>query len=86
MEIPKIGTGIYKLVEEKLSPRTVRKKDSKATTDLNREGVVAEISLSSVSENREEKIEEIKYLIENGLYKIDSKSIAENIIDELING
>jgi len=85
MEIRRVGTEIYKLFEEKIPSRTGKKKASTTVSAPEPKGVITEISLTSLAENREKKIEEIKFLIENGLYRIDSKSIAENLIEELIN-
>ena len=85
MDVRRIGTEIYRLFEEKIPSRTGRKKASTDVSAPEPKGVVTEISLTNLAENREKKIEEIKFLIENGLYKIDSKSIAENLIEELIN-
>jgi anti-sigma28 factor (negative regulator of flagellin synthesis) len=86
MEIRRIGMGVYKnFLEEKVSSGNQKKGNigNKSTTRV--EGVTTEISLSSVSQRREERIEEIKFLIEKGLYKIDSSSISKNLIEELIN-
>ena len=86
MEIRRVGIEIYKsFLEEKVSPKSLRKGGHSGKFTRTTEGVVAEISLSSASQEREARIEEIKFLIENGLYKLDSKSVAENLIEELIN-
>ncbi len=86
MEIRKVGVEIYRsFLEEKVAPKNLKKGSNKSKPVRTTEGVVAEISFSSISQEREARIEEIKFLIENGLYKIDSKSIAENLIEELIN-
>ena len=86
MEIRRVGIEIYKsFLEEKVSPKSLRKGGHSGKSPRTTKGVVAEISLSSASQEREARIEEIKFLIENGLYKLDSKSIAENLIEELIN-
>jgi flagellar biosynthesis anti-sigma factor FlgM len=85
MEIRKVGIEIYKsFLEDKISTKSARRSSSNKSIST-AEGVITEISLSSASEEREKRIEEIKFLIENGLYKIDSRSIAENLIEELIN-
>ena len=86
MEIRRVGIEIYRsFLEEKVSPKNLKKSSNSSKSVQASEGVVAEISISSASQEREAKIEEIKFLIESGLYKIDSKSIAENLIEELIN-
>ena len=86
MEIRRVGIEIYKsFLEEKVSPKSLRKGGHSSKSTQTTKGVVTEISLSSASQEREARIEEIKFLIENGLYKLDSKSIAENLIEELIN-
>jgi len=86
MEIRRVGIEIYKsFLEEKASPRNLKRGNGSSKSVQTTEGVVTEISISPASREREERIEEIKFLIENGLYKIDSKSIAENLIEELIN-
>ncbi|GAB6076205.1 flagellar biosynthesis anti-sigma factor FlgM [Desulfurobacterium crinifex] len=85
MEIRRIGVEVYKsFLEDKVSPKNLKKGGSSKSSKIT-EGVVTEISISSASQEREERIKEIKFLIESGLYKIDLKSIAENLIEELIN-
>ena len=86
MEIRRIGIGIYKnLIEDRVSSKNPKKGSMSSSSIAKVEGVAAEISFSSASQKREERIEEIRFLIENGLYKIDSRSISENLIEELIN-
>ena len=88
MEIRKVGIDILRSVWRKESEQKVRKeeKNSNCSPPENKE-VVTDISSSTVfSLNRAEKIEELKLLIEEGLYKLDSKAIAKNIVEELLNG
>jgi anti-sigma28 factor (negative regulator of flagellin synthesis) len=86
MEIRRIGMEVYKsFLEDKVSSRNPKKGSISSKSTVMAEGVATKISISSVSQKRGERIEEIKFLIENGLYRIDSRSISENLIEELIN-
>ena len=86
MEIRRVGIEAYRIVEESSSLKGSKKRHSVTSSSDKVKDVATEITLSSLSVSREERLEEIKFLIENGLYRIDSKAISENILEELLNG
>ena len=88
MEIGKVSLRTLRNVWEKRAEGRVKKEDraSSSLTSTGDKEVVTEISTTALfSQSRVNKVEELKLLIESGLYKLDARAIAENIIEELLN-
>ena len=88
MEISKVSLRTLRNVWEKRAEGRARK-ENRASFSLTSAGdkeVVTEISTTALfSQSKVNKVEELKLLIESGLYRLDARTIAENIIEELLN-
>jgi anti-sigma28 factor (negative regulator of flagellin synthesis) len=89
MDIQKLEIEIYKQFpkyrnrQERVEEKRLDRKES-----INSKGIKSvsiNISISHSSIERKERIENLKFLIEKGLYVVDSKLIAENLVRELLD-
>jgi len=87
MEVRKVNIDILRNFWKKELERKVKRSESNFGCVVSKEGgVVADITVSTIfSTDRVKKVKELKFLIENGFYKLDSRAIAKNIIAELLN-
>ena len=86
MGVEKVGANLFRNVWESKSESQVKKEGKRSVPSVKDYHVVADISASTslTTINRLERIEKLKLLIEEGLYKLDSKAIAESIVEELL--
>ncbi|RUM44787.1 MAG: hypothetical protein DSY35_01590 [Desulfurobacterium sp.] len=86
MGVEKVGANLFQNVWESKPESQVKKERKRNVPPFKDDQVVADISASTflTTINRLERIEKLRLLIEEGLYKLDSKAIAESIVEELL--